>query len=546
MREFDVVVLGTGATGLLAALTAHEAGARVGLFEKNDLVGGTTAMSGGVAWLPNNPQAAAAGIQDSPEEALRYLESLSHGMTDSTLLETLVKTGPEMIDWIEKHTAMRFWPCKIPDYHPEHPGGKPEGGRSLEPSLFSFLELGEWADRVATGQYSDPETGDVYLSTGESPRAGGSGFILPEVMAERRTKRINGRGRALAGHLLKACLDRGIEPVTGSRARELVMDNGRVTGVIFEKQGEKFAVRASKGVVIATGGFEFDKDLVKAFLRGPMHHPASLPSNTGDGLRMAMRAGAMLGNMREAWWVPVLAVPGETRHGVQRTSLVLRERSLPGAILVNQDGVRFCNEAANYNALGGAFHQFDPVKFGFKNLPCWLVFDQAYLRKYGFWEVPPGGELPEWVARDPSLAGLAGKIGIDADNFKQTVARWNANVSQGRDPDFQRGDSAYDGWNGDNALYPDRTSTLGPVIEGPFYAVQLHSSTLGTKGGPQTDARGAVLDVFGKAIPGLYAAGNAMAGVTGMVYGGAGGTLGPAMTFGYLAGRAAATAPTVA
>lgn len=540
MNQYDVVVLGTGATGLLAALTAHESGARVGLFEKSDMVGGTTAMSGGVAWLPNNPQAAAAGIEDSEEEALRYLESLSHGMTDSALLAALVRNGPEMIDWVEQHTSLRFWPCKIPDYHPEHPGGKPGGGRSLEPSLFSFLELGDWADRVITGQYSDPETGDVYLSTGESPRAGGSGVIAPEVMAERRKLRVNGRGRALVGHLLKACLDRGIVPETGARARELVREAGRVNGVVFEMQGERYAVQAARGVVIATGGFEFDRDLVKAFLRGPMKYPASIPTNTGDGLRMGMQVGAMLGNMREAWWVPVLAIPGETRHGVQRTSLVLRERSLPGAILVNREGKRFCNEAANYNALGGAFHQFDPVKFGFKNLPCWLVFDQAYVDAYGFWEVPPGGALPEWVARGATPAELAARIGIDAGNFDQTITRWNSHVSEGHDPDFQRGDSAYDGWNGDITRYPDRSSTLGPLSAGPFYAAPLHSSTLGTKGGLQTDSEATVLNVFGQRIPGLYAAGNAMSGVTGMVYGGAGGTLGPALVFGYLAGRAAA------
>lgn len=543
MPDRDVIVLGTGAAGLIAALAAHEAGASVALYEKGEVVGGTTALSGGVAWLPNNPVAAAEGIADSREEALAYLNSLSNGLFLPDLVETFVDTVPELVAWLEQKTPMRLRLCTIPDYHPEHPGGKKGSGRSLEPELFAFEELGPWADRVAAGQYSDPETGDVYLLTGESPRAGGSGVISPEAMAERRRRRINGRGRAMVGALLKACLDRGIVPVTGARARSLIMEGGRAVGVRFERHGDTFEARAAKGVVLATGGFEWDPELVTAFLRGPMEFPPTIPTNTGDGLRMAMKVGAMLGTMREAWWVPVLKIPNQQRLGVQRVSLVLRERALPGAILVNRRGVRFCNEATNYNALAGAFHQFDPVQFRYGNLPCWLLFDQAYVDKYGFWEIPPGGELPDWVERGATLQGLARRLDIPGDALEKTVAAWNTDVEGGRDTQFGRGDSAYDGWNGDIAFYPDRASTLGTLRRGPFYAAQLHSSALGTKGGPRTDRDGAVLDVDGQVIPGLYAAGNAMAGPTGMAYGGAGGTLGPALAFGFRAGRHVGSQP---
>ncbi len=179
------------------------------------------------------------------------------------------------------------------------------------------------------------------------------------------------------GALLQACLDRGIEPLTGARAKDLVVDDGRVTGVRFESGDE---VDAERGVVVATGGFEWDRDLVRAFLRGPMTSPTSMPTNTGDGLRMLMRVGAALGVMSEAWWVPAIEIPGEELYGHQRARLILRERTLPGSIMVNRRGRRFANEATNYNALGGAFHQFDPTRFEYANLPCWLIFDHAYLR----------------------------------------------------------------------------------------------------------------------------------------------------------------------
>jgi len=258
---------------------------------------------------------------------------------------------------------------------------------------------------------------------------------------------------------------------------------------------------------------------------------------------MAMSVGALLGSMPEAWWMPVIRIPGKLQYGQQKVSMVLRERSLPGCILINRRGRRFCNEATNYNSLGAAFHHFDPVSFDYVNLPCWLLFDQAYVNKYGFWEIPPGGEMPDWIARDGNLHSLARSLGIDATGIAETVTRWNRNVVDGSDTDFARGDSAYDGWNGDSDLYPDRASTLGKIEVGPFYAVQLHASTLGTKGGPQTDCSGAVLNMDGRTIPGLYAAGNAMAAATGMAYAGAGGTIGPAMVFGYLAGRHIATKP---
>jgi succinate dehydrogenase/fumarate reductase flavoprotein subunit len=531
-EQYDVVVLGTGAAGLTAALAAAHAGARVALFEKAQQVGGTTALSSAVVWLPDNRYAREAGVTDSRQEGLDYLSSLSHGLILPELAEAFVDTGAEVIDWLESSTPVHFQLVHgFPDYHPEHPGGKPTGGRSIEPVLFSYDTVPGWSDRVA----GTPRR----MNVSDTPTGGGTGVIDPDELARREAASIEGLGRALVGSLLAGCLEQGVEPVTSTRATRLEMTDGRVTGVELEGPDGTRSVTA-RSVVIATGGFEYDADLVRDFLRGPMRAPAGVPTNTGDGLRMAMRVGAQLGNMREAWWVPVIELPGERADGGNNVFLILRERTLPGSIMVNDQGRRFTNEAANYNALGGAFHAFDPTAFRYVNQPCWLVFDEAFVQRYGCFGNAAGAPVPDFITRAGSVTELAGLIGVPPHELDETVQRWNKLAESGHDDDFNRGDSAYDGWCGDRTAYPGPMATLGPLETAPYYAVELIGSTLGTKGGPRTDVDGNVLDVDGDPIGGLYAAGNAMAGPTGMVYGGAGGTLGPAMVFGFRAGRAAA------
>ena len=530
--RYDVVVLGTGAAGLTSALAAAHSGARVGLFEKGDKVGGTTALSSAVVWLPANRYAREAGVADSRNDGLDYLASLSHEMILPELAEAFVDTAPELVDWLETSTPVHFQLVPgFPDYHPERPGGKPRGGRSIEPVLFSFDAVPGWADRVV----GTPRR----MNVSDTPTGGGTGVIDPEELARREAASLEGLGRALVGSLLAGCLERGVEPATSTRATRLVVEDGTVTGVELEAPDGPRVVGAD-AVVIATGGFEYDDDLVRDFLRGPMRSPAGVPTNTGDGLRMAMRVGARLGNMREAWWVPIIELPGERPDGGHNVFLILRERTLPRSIMVNDQGRRFTNEAANYNALGGAFHAFDPTRFRYVNQPAWLVFDEGFVQRYGCFGNAPGTPVPHFIPRAGSLAELAGLIGVPGHELEETVGRWNKMVDAGQDDDFGRGDSAYDGWCGDRTQYPGLMATLGPLDTAPYYAVELISSCLGTKGGPRTDVDGRVLDVDGDPIPGLFAAGNAMAGPTGMVYGGAGGTLGPAMVFGYRAGRAAA------
>lgn len=531
--EFDVVVLGTGAAGLTAALSAHDAGARVALLEKGPTVGGTTALSGGVVWMPAHPKQEELDVYDDVEEGVKYLMSLSHGSIREEHARVYCETGTRMIEWLEAETPIRLQVVQgYPDYHPENPGGQADGTRSLECELFSFDELGEWADRVTPSEW---DAGRMLCA--EMPLGGGSGVIDPVEAEDRQKRNVHALGQALVGRLLRGCLDRGIEPMTGTRAVELVVEDGRACGVRVVRDGQEQTVAAPRGVIIATGGFEFDPDLVTAFLRGPMTAPAGVSENTGDGLRMAMRVGAALGNMRNAWWMPCVEVPGEEHYGHQRVHLILRERTVPGTLMVNRHGRRFANEATNYNALGAAFHAFDPTAFEYQNLPCWLVMDHACFEHYGFLiaGILPGGEPAPWMTSADTIPELAEALGVPADELAATVERFNEHAREGRDPDFRRGESAYDRFNGDTSL-PGTAATLGPLEQGPFYAAELHSGALATNGGPLTDTDARVLDVDGEVIEGLYAAGNAGAAWTGMVYGGAGGTIGPAMVTGFRAG----------
>lgn len=533
-RTHDVVVLGSGCAGMMSALAAADHGADVALFEKADVLGGTTALSSGVAWLPANRYQADHGVFDSPEEGRDYLTALSHGLILPEFTDAFVSTVDEMLGWTEERTPLRMRLVPgYPDYHPEFPGGKPGGGRSTEPTLFSFDELGEWADRFLGVRRS------MYVA--ETPVGGGTGFLTPEEDERRAAQRLEGLGRGLLGALFKGLLDHGVRVETGAEATRLVTEAGRVVGVEF---ADGTRVGARRGVVLATGGFERDPELVAAFLRGPLSHSPGAPTNTGDGLRMAMRVGAGLGVMREAWWVPVVAIPGfeGEQYSGRGIQLVQRERTLPRTIMVNGEGRRFTNEAANYNALGAAFHVFHPTRFAYENQPAWIVFDQGFLDSYGGYGVPPGGPAPDWLDRADTLEELAERIGVPPGALRSTVDRWNELSDGGRDDDHGRGDSAYDGWCGDRDNYPGTMSTLGRIDRAPYFAAPIHASSLGTKGGPRTTVDCEVLDVEGAPIPGLWAVGNAMAAPTGMVYGGAGGTLGPAMVFGYRCGRSVASA----
>ena len=533
-READVVVLGSGGAALTAAIAAYDFGAQdVVILEKSGMVGGTTAMSGGMLWIPNNLYQQEAGIEDSDDDVVAYLDALAPGALDPDTLGAFLERGPEMIRYFAEKTPVRFHAyADFPDYQPYLPGAKAEGGRSLDNEAFSFEQLGKWAARVNPTKMAYPVRGSLMEAI--------NGTLDEATLAEREAHDYRGLGQALIGALFKAVLDRDIPIEFEKRARKLVKGGDRVIGVIAEDaDGRDFRVRARRGVVIATGGFEWNETLVKAFLRGPLTGPVSVPENEGDGLVMAIEAGAQLGNMQNAFWQQsVLEFKPQHRAAKPNYLLGSDERARPGAILVNRAGKRFVNEAANYNAMGKALHVFDAGTHSYANLPYWLIIDQRYKDKYPTFTSPPGGPIPPYMIQADTLEALAEKAGIEPQGLATTVARFNQMVRNGHDDDFNRGDNSYDNFYmwGDPAFDPPYR-TLGLIDQGPFYAVKMESGALGTCGGPKTNGEAQVLDWSGNPIPGLYAAGNAMAAVLGEAYGGAGGTLGPGMTFGYIAGK---------
>jgi 3-oxosteroid 1-dehydrogenase len=533
-READVVVLGSGGAAMTAAIAAHDFGAKdVVILERNAMVGGTTAMSGGMLWIPNNHHQHQAGYEDSDEEIVSYLDSLAPGTLDPDLLWAFMQNGPEMLRHLAEKTPVRLFAfTDFPDYQPYAPGAKPDGGRSLDNEAFSFERLGKWATRVNPSKMAYPVRGSLMEAV--------TGALDEATLAEREEGDYRGLGQALAGSLFLGVLERGIPVEFEKRARKLVKDGERVIGVIAEDaDGKDFAVRARRGVVIATGGFEWNAELVKTFVRGPLTGPVSVPENEGDGLLMAIEAGAQLGNMQNAFWMQSV-LEFEPQHRAAKPNYLLGsdERARPGAILVNRKGQRFVNEAANYNALGRTLHAFEAGTHSYANLPYWLIIDQRYKDKYQTFNSPPGGPVPSFMMQADTLEALAAKAGIDEAGLVATVERFNHMVRNGHDDDFGRGDNTYDNFYmwGDMDFEPPYR-TLGVIDQGPFYAVKMEAGALGTAGGPKTNADAQVIDWQGNPIPGLYAAGNAMAAVLGEVYGGAGGTLGPGLTFGFIAGR---------
>ncbi len=537
MEDIDVIVLGCGAAGMAAALAAYEAGAKVVLVERYDRVGGTAAVSGGVIWVPNNPRQRAAGLSDSREDALAYFNALGHGDLVEETLEAFVEQGPAALEFLESIDALKVQLLEgYPDYYLDRPGAKPQGGRALDNDLFALGELGEWAQRITSIEDVKP------MMLRETPLGGGTGVIAPEEMQRRVAGFERGFGQAMVGRLLKACLTRGIEPMLNVETLGFIKREGRIVGIEAKQESKALTLHARQGVIVATGGFEWDEEKRQAFLRGPMDAPASPPTASGDGLNLAMEAGAKLGNMTQAWWAPTLVVPDAPWPGGEpRAHPVLIERTVPHSILVNQKGLRFCNEAANYSALAGAFHQFDPQTYDYPNLPAWLIFDENFVERYPIGTRLPGQPVPDWVIRAETIEALADELEIDSGALSDTVARFNGFAEEGVDADFARGESAYDHFYGDRSR-EGAAVTLGAIGRAPYYAVEIRMGLLGTNGGARTDGQARILGHKGEPIPGLFGAGNAIASPTGGIYAGAGGTLGPALTFGYIAGRNAALA----
>ncbi len=529
-----VVVLGTGAAALAAALAAHDAGAAVTVVERTDTVGGTTAVSGGGVWMPQNHRMAELGLDDSRADALAYMGRLTDGRSAPELLECFVDEGPAIVAGLEQRTKLRFQPMSWPDYHPELEGGR-SSGRMLEPALFEGARLGAWVERLrrppVLGLPITLQEATVEWRPSYFPERFDAGEIERRVAAGALAC-----GQALVAGLLDACLARGIEPRLETRARELVVVDGRVAGVVVDGGGGSATLEAG-AVVLATGGFEWNATLKQRFLPGPLTHPHSPPANEGDGLWMAMEVGADLANLNETWWYPAAAIPGDRYDGQPLARFVGIERTAPHSIIVDRFGQRFVDEAANYNDMVKAFFSFDAASYSSRHLPSWVLFDAQYRSRYPVVTIRPGDPDPAWLAVHDSLEGLAGTVGIDPPELVRTVERWNRMVRDGKDRDYGRGTSAYDRFHGDpSAPHPN----LGTIERGPYYALPIHVGSVGTKGGPRVDVFGRVQHVRDRPIPGLYGAGNVVASPAGPAYYGGGTSIGMGLVWGHLAGSHAA------
>lgn len=555
--EVDVLVAGSGAGALTAALVAAAAGHRVLIAEKTQYWGGTSATSGGFIWIPASELAAAAGGQDTVSEGFEYLRAIvGDGVTDGNI-RAFVESARHMLTWLERNSEVHYRSIAYTDYRPEAPGAKlgfrthdilPFDGRRLGPLLKSmqpsvpatllFNRIAFTMDDVFPLLHRPPGwqrtllkvLARYYLDIGQR-------LVSPR-------NRFLAAGSALLGRL-RYSLERYNVPLwLNSPVRQLERDStGRVTGAILERNGISHAVVARRAVVLATGGFEGSATLRRAYLPGAWDPSSSgaLETNIGDGLKLGEAIGAALGNMNSAWWGPMIKLPDEPR-----ARLLTFERALPGCMIVNQAGRRYMNEAIAYDIAGK--HMIDADRPGAGTSPSYFVFDERYRRRYPVGPLIPGiplslhqSGLRRSLVSAATWAELERHLGIPAGMLSNTICQFNHHAEQGVDPEFRRGDNAYDRFYGDPKVAPN--PNLAPLATAPFYALPITPGDIGTNGGLLCNEHAQVLDRSRQPIPGLYATGNTTASVMGHAYPGAGGTLGPAMAFGYVAARHACNLP---
>lgn len=536
---YDIVVVGSGAGGLAAAITAKLSGLRPLLIEKTPLIGGSSVLSGGVLWMPNNPLLAREGIADSREAALRYLENfIEEGDPASTPArrEAFVDAVGPLVTLMEEQ-GMRYLRCpKYSDYYDHLPGGHALG-RSLQADLYNANRLGAWKAKLRVPSVPLP------VRTSEGAQLMRFGHALDgKAMAARVAGRVirakltgqtmYGSGGALQGRMLEIALRLGVDIWTEADLVGLDMKNGVVVGAHLLVEGKEKTVAASQGVVVTAGGFSHNLAMRQAYQREPasVDWTHSNPGDMGGAIEVMRDAGAALGLMEESWWVMTFLANDKTYQ-------IVPELAKPHGILVDAKGQRFVNEARSYMELGRACYERNKTT---KAVPAWLVMDSNHRKRYMFTFQPPG-RIPKkcvekgWVRSDDTIEGLARKCGIDPAGLAQTVRRFNGFVDRGVDDDFQRGDNSYGAFWGDPAYQPN--TNLGSIAKGPFWAAPLVPGDVGTCGGAITDEHARVQRDDGSVIEGLYAAGNCAAPFAGPHYVGAGHSIGSSSVFGYLAVR---------
>ena len=537
---YDVVVVGAGAAGMTAALRAAKRGLSVVVVEKAAVFGGSLARSGSGIWIPNNQVILAAGVPDTPAKAAEYLAAVVGDVVPACRQAAFLANGPDMISFVMANSPLEFqWMAGYSDYYPSLPGGMPNG-RSIEPTVLDGHVLGAELANLNPAYIPTPAGLVVYsadykwleLATVNAKGAA----VAAECLARGTQAALLGQapltmGQATAAGLRAGLASAGVPVWLNTPLASLNVDGGAVTGVVISQNGAPALLTATGGVIVAAGGFEHNAAMRAQYQQQPIgtSWTVGAATNTGDGILAGIQAGAGLALMDDAWWGPAIPLPGEPYF-------CLAERTEPGGLLVNAAGERFTNEAAPYSDVVHAMYQLNPTA---PDIPAWLIVDQNYHDRYLFQEVAPLLPFPDsWyqagaVFKSPTIAGLAAAIGVPPAKLQATVTRFNGFAATGTDSDFQRGVSFYDHYYTDPAVGPN--SCLAPLWLPPFYAFRIVPGDLGTKGGMVTDASARVLRADGTVIPGLYAAGNSSAAVMGHSYAGAGSTIGPAMTFGYVA-----------
>lgn len=546
---YDVVVVGAGGAGMAAALAAADHGLSTLIVEKSNYFGGSTARSGGGVWIPGNYALVAAHQVDpgDREAAKKYLDAIVGDAAPQSNRYTYLDRGPEVMDFIRDKTPVRFrWVPEYADYLPESPGGRAQG-RSVEPIPLDARFLGEELKHLHPPYTKAPAnlivTQADYRKISLGMRSWRGPLTMIKVMIMRLLSLVLGKkmyamGNAIAIGLRQGLIDAGVEIAYETPLEELQVTDGRVTGVVVSHGGSTRTITARRGVILASGGFEHNQQMREEYLPAPTNSGWSTgaASNTGDGHRAALAAGAEMALMDDAWWGPTIPLPSGPWF-------CLAERNLPGSIIVNSAGKRFMNEALPYVEATHAIYQGQAT--GVSHVPSWMIIDQRYRNSYLFAGLSPRQPFPgRWykngtIKKANTIAELAEQIEVPPDALHATVERFNEFARNGVDEDFHRGESDYDKYYSDPRVKPN--CSLREIDQAPFYAVKIIPGDLGTKGGPVTDSHARVLNTAGEPIPGLYAAGNASASVMGNTYPGPGGTIGPALVFGYLAAEHIAT-----
>jgi 3-oxosteroid 1-dehydrogenase len=553
---FDFVVVGSGGGSMCAGLVMRSAGKGVLILEKTPLVGGTTARSGGVMWIPNNPFMKRDGVEDSFEKASTYLDAVSGGQSDAPgasreRRRTYLTEAPAMLDFLGsqgvKLTRVQEWP----DYYDERPGGLAPG-RAVVAELFNANELGAWKHKLRPTfiRAPVPATLEEMMELPGLKRSWWVKLLLLKLVVRGIIARLTGKewvagGGALQGRMLQAAVRAGVEIRTDSPVSELVVEGGTVKGVVTVKDGRPWRVGARLGVLVNAGGFAHNQRLRDRYQPGTcVKWTMASPGDTGEMIEEMMRQGAAIAQMEERVGCQVTLPPGAEEAEFKPTAQAMT--ASPHVILIDQSGVRYMNEGGSYMAYCKAMLERNKTV---PAVPSWAVFDNQYMRNYMLAGTMPGSKKPQrwydegYLKEAATLDELARKLNIEPAPLKQTVERFNQFVAKNRDEDFHRGERAYDRWLGD--AYNKPSETLGSIAEPPFHAVPVLPGDVGTYGGVVTDESARVLRKDGSVISGLYATGVSTASVMGRAYPGPGSSVGPSFVWGYVAAKHAATSTNI-